>query len=322
MGRRRFAVMLGTALVAARGGPAAAQTTAAPVVGLIANIPALRQAFVDGMRDAGYVDGQNVRVEQRAIGGAADVSRFTAVVDELRHLGAVAIVAASPAALAAAHRRPEIPVVGIDMESDPIAAGFAKTLARPGGHITGLFLDIPELGGKQIQLLTEALGRLSSLGIIWDDRVGRPQFQATTAAATAAGLAVMSLPIQRAEDLDRMFTTAARKPVQGVVVLTAPVILQNRAHLVDLALRHKLPTISIFTLIAEAGGLIGYGPDFVLIFRRAASYVDRILKGAKPADLPIERPSKFELVVNLKTARALGLAISPALLARAERVIE
>jgi putative ABC transport system substrate-binding protein len=301
----------------------AAQSSAVPVVGLIAGVPALRQAFLDGLRDLGYLDGQHVRVEQRPNPGGFDVALHLPVIDELLRLGAVVIVAASPMPLRAArlHAR-DIPVVGIDLESDPIEAGFVKTLARPGGNITGLFLDLPELGGKQIQLLRESVGRLTRVGIVWDDRIGRPQFEATTAAASAANCAVTSLPMQRPEDIDHIFVSATRSGAQGVVILTAPVILQNGARLAEAALRHRLPTVSIFTMVSDAGGLLAYGPDFPSIFRRAAGYVDRILKGARPGDLPVERPSKFELVVNLKTARALGLTVPPAVVLRADRVIE
>ena len=294
-----------------------------PTVALIASAPELRQAFLDGLRDLGYTDGQNVRIELRDNPGGFDVAKHAPVIDELRRSGAAVIVAAGPIPLAAALQRAgDTPVVGIDLESDPVAAGFAKSLARPGGNITGLFLDLPELGGKQIQLLRESLGRVNRVAIVWDNRIGQPQYRATTAAAGAAGLSTTSLPVRQPADLDHIFPAATRSGAQGMVILTAPVIFQNGARLAAMALRARMPSISIFTAFAEAGGLIAYGPDFPSIFRQAAGYVERILKGARSADLPIERPAKFELVVNLKTAKAIGVAIPNTILLRTDRVIQ
>jgi len=215
-----------------------------------------------------------------------------------------------------------IPVVGIDLESDPVASGWARSLSRPGGNFTGLFLDLPELGGKLIQLLKEVEPGLSRVGAVWDSNVGNVQFRATEAAARVATVALQSLPIQRVEDFKDAFGRASRKRLNGIIVLSSPLIFRQLSQIATLALTSRLPTISLFTLFSRSGGLMAYGPDFPEMFRRAVTYIDRILKGTKVSELPIERPSRFELVINLKTAKALGLTIPPSLLQRADQVIE
>lgn len=199
-----------------------------------------------------------------------------------------------------------IPIVGVDLESDPIANGFVKTLARPGGNITGFFLDLPELGGKLIQLLREIVPNLSKVGIVWLADVGQSQFTATEYAARSAGVGFVSLPVRSADDLRRAFERALRERAGGVVLLSGPLLMFERELIAELALHNRLPTVSLFTVFPEVGGLLGYGPNFPDIMRRAAGYVVRILRGAKPDDLPVQRPAKFELVVNLKTAKGSG----------------
>ncbi len=201
-----------------------------------------------------------------------------------------------------------------------MAIGWAGSIGRPGGNLTGFFLDLPELGGKQIELLKETVPSLYSLAVLWDSTIGLVQFRATEAAARTAGMTLLSLPIQRLEDFTGAFDRAARERVHGVVVLSSPLIFGQRLEIVGLALKGRLPTISVFTIFPRSGGLMAYGPNFIDMFKRAATYVDRILKGAKAGDMPIERPSKFDLVVNLKTA--IGLEVPATLLARADEVIE
>jgi putative tryptophan/tyrosine transport system substrate-binding protein len=278
-------------------------------------------AFVEGLRSAGYVDGQNALLEARFYGSIPD--RILEVANELVSLQCDVIIATGPHAIQAAMSATSVvPIVGVDLESDPVAKGWATSLARPGKNLTGWFLDLPELGGKQIELLKEAVPKLSTVGVLWDSTVGEVQFRATESASIGAGVKFQSLPIQRAEELEAAFDRAVRERVQGMVVLSSPLILGQRAKIADLALKVGLPTISLFTLFPASGALMAYGPDLADLVRRAGTYIDRILKGAKAGELPIERPSKFSLVINLKTAKALGLEIPPSLLARADEVIE
>ncbi len=186
-----------------------------------------------------------------------------------------------------------LPIVGLDLESDPVAKGWATTLARPGKNLTGWFLDLPELGGKQIELLKEAVPKVSTVAVLWDEAIGEVQFRATDSVSSRAGVVLQSLPIRRADDLEIAFEHALRARAHGMVILSSPLILSQRTQIAGLALKAGLPTISLFTLFPGAGGLMAYGPDLTDLFKRAAIYVDRILKGAKVAELPIERPSKF-----------------------------
>jgi len=279
------------------------------------------EAFIQGLREAGYVDGQNMLLETRFYAGVLDrIDEFTS---ELVALKCSVILATAPYAVQAVMKATsKIPIVGIDLESDPVANGWVKSLARPGGNLTGFFLDIPELGGKQIELLKEAVPAVARLAVIWDATIGTVQFGATETAARPSGVTLESFPIRNVEDIKDAIERAARERVHGLVVLTSPLIFNQRSQIADLALKTRLPTISLFNSFPKVGGLMAYGPSLALMFKRAASYVDRILSGANPGELPIERPSKFELVINLKTAGALGLTVPPTLLARADDVIE
>jgi len=278
-------------------------------------------AFIQGLRDAGYVDGQNALIEARFYGTMLE--RILELANELVALKCDVIVATAPYAIQAALTvTSTIPIVGVDLESDSVARGWATSLARPGRNITGWFLDLPELGGKQIELLKEAVPKLSTLSVLWDSTIGVVQFRATEAAAGLAGVSVQSLPIQRTEEIEKAFDHAARQRVQGIIVLSSPLFLGQRMQIAGLALKFGLPTISLFTLFPGSGGLMAYGPNLPDMFKRSAGYVDRILKGAKAGELPIERPSKFELILNLKTARALGLDVPLTLIGRADEVIE
>jgi len=323
MNRREFITLLG--------GPAAAWPLAASAQELAGKVPRIGLlqrirnenvvAFIQGLRDAGYIDGQNALIETRIYETTLD--RLPDLANELVDLKCNVIVAASRYAFEAAMRATNtIPIVGIDLESDPVASGWAKSLGRPGGNFTGLFLDLPQLAGKQIEVLKEAVPTLSHLAVLWDSTIGIVQFRATEAAARAAGTILQSLSVQRSEDFENAFDRAIRERVHGMVVLSSPLINSHRSQIVEWALEHRLPTISLFTQFPRSGGLIAYGPNLADLYRGAAIYVDRILKGAKVGELPIQRPTRFDLVINLKTAKALGLDIAPMLLARADEVIE
>jgi len=321
--RRKLITLLGGAAAAwplAAGAQQAAEKL--PRIGSIQNFRNENfEAFIQGLREAGYVDGQNMLLETRFYAGVLDrIDEFTS---ELVALKCSVILATAPYAVQAVMKATsKIPIVGIDLESDPVANGWVKSLARPGGNLTGFFLDIPELGGKQIELLKEAVPTVARLAVLWDATIGTVQFGATETAARPSGVTLESFPIRNVEDIKDAIERAARERVHGLVVLTSPLIFNQRSQIADLALKTRLPTISLFNSFPKVGGLIAYGPSLALMFKRAASYVDRILSGANPGELPIERPSKFELVINLKTAGALGLTVPPTLLARADEVIE
>jgi putative ABC transport system substrate-binding protein len=278
-------------------------------------------AFTQALRDAGYVDGHSAILETRIYGQL--IERLPEIANELVARKCDVIVAAGPYAIRAATRATTtIPVVGIDLESDPVANGWARSLGRPGGNFTGLFLDAPELGGKEVQLLKEAVPGLSRIGILWDSSIGDLQFRATEKVGREAGLVVQSIAIRRVEDAELGLDRAARERLNGIIVLSSPLILRDRAQIIGAALKNGLPTISLFTLFVESGGLMAYGPDLPEMYKRAVTYIDKILKGAKAGDLPIERPSRFRFVINLKTAKALSLTIPHSLLLRADQVIE
>jgi ABC-type uncharacterized transport system substrate-binding protein len=323
MNRREFITLLGGA---AAGCPFAARaqqrTGKTPRVGFLLNVPSeLVDTLFRGLREVGYLEGHNVVLETRFVGNMLD--RIDQFATELVALHCDLIFAAGPYAIQALTKTTStIPLVAIDLESDPWANRWAASIARPGGNLTGFFLDLPELGGKQIELLKEALPSLSRVAFLWDSTVGLVQFSATKLVAHTAGVEPLSLPIQRREDFKAAFDHAASQQAHAVVVLSSPLIFGQRSHIAELAVHTRLPTISLFTLFPRSGGLMGYGPNFPDMWKRAATYIDRILRGAKAGELPIERPSKFELVINLKTAKAIGLDMPPTLLVRADEVIE
>jgi len=278
-------------------------------------------AFDQGMRDLGYTIGQDIVIEYRFAEGRID--QLPTLVDELLRVKVDVLYAPSPQAMRAASQATRIvPIVGVDLETDPVDAGWVKNLARPGGNITGFFLDLPELSGKQIQFLTEAVPRLQRVAVLWDASVAKSQFKATEGAARAVRLKLQSLPVRQPEDFAASFEAAHKQRAQALVLLSAPSVFLNLNRLADLALQYRLPAICVFPQFADAGGLMGYGPNLTDLFRQAAIYVDRILKGAKPADLPIQRPAVFRLAVNLKTVKALGLTMGPSFLSRADKIIE
>jgi putative tryptophan/tyrosine transport system substrate-binding protein len=323
MRRREFITLVGGATAAwPLRAHAQQKTDDLPRIGIIQSFPNENfEALTQGLREAGYIDGQNVLMERRFHGPALD--RIDAFANELVALKCKVIFAGAPYGIQAVLKATNtIPIVGVDLESDPVASGWVQSLARPGGNLTGLFLDLPELGGKQIELLREVAPRLSHLAVLWDATIGMVQFHATELAAGAIKLTLQSLPIRRVEDLKDGFEEAARKRVDGMVVLSSPLILNQRSQIADLALSIRLPTISIFTSFPKVGGLMAYGPNLESMFKQAASYMGRILSGAKPSELPIERPSKFELLINLKTAKTLGLDVPVHLQQLADDVIE
>ena len=321
MPRRAFLATIAGGVLAA---PLAAQAQRAgklPRVGYVSsNIRTpMVDAFDQGLQDGGYVVGQNVMVVYRYADGRLD--RLPTLVGEVLSLGVDILFAATPYAIRVVRKAThDVPIVGVDLETDPITAGWVTTLARPGGNLTGFFLDMPEVSGKMVQFLAEAVPRLERVAVLWDMDVAAAQFKATEGAAQAAKLKLRPLGFRQPREFSAMFDRARQS--QALVLLSSPSVFPNLARLADLALEHRLPAISVFPQFAAAGGLIGYGPDLTDLYRRGAGYVCRILKGDKAGDMPIQRPTAFHLAINLKTAKALGLTIPPSLLQRADQVLE
>jgi len=321
MDRRAFLATLACSVLAA---PLAAKAQPAGRVariGATVATDAFYEAFLQGLVEAGWVPGQNAVIERRFVRGEGE--RVPAMVAELVGLKVDVILGTGPRVIKSARKATStIPIVGLDLESDPVGSGFVATLARPGGNITGIFLDQPELSGKQLQFLRDAVPGLARVGVIWEQEAGDPQLRATEAAARTIGITLNALGVRRAEEIRPAVERAARARAQALVVLTSPLLSNNLVAIVEVAQQYRLPTISPFTSFADAGALMAYGPSQPEMFRRAATYVDKILRGAKPGELPVERPSRFELTINLKSAKTLGLTIPPSLLQRADQVIE
>lgn len=275
----------------------------------------------DGLREMGYVEGRTIRLESRWGRGNPDVLPKLAA--ELVELKVDVLVAVSMQALRAARDiAGKTPIVITDLQIDPIASGLAHTFARPGGNITGLFLDLPGLTGKWLQLVTEVVPSARRVAVLWDSTTGTDQLRAIQGAAQAVGMELQIVEVRTAGDYDRALTLALKGRPQALVQLSSPLIQQSGNRVAAFALKNRLPSISMFSTFADAGGLIAYGPELSVFFRRSATYVDRILKGATPAELPIERPNTYELIINSRTAKTLSLPLPPSLLLRADRVIQ
>ena len=276
--------------------------------------------LVDGLRDLGYVDGKNIVIEIRSAGGKPEALPALAAELVQRHVDV--LYATGPAAIKAARSATAVtPIVALDLESDPVQAGWARSIARPGGNITGLFLDLADLPGKWLQLLREAAPGIRQVGLAWDSTTGPGQLTAATAAAQGLGIELHVMEFRSAEDLGSALEGGVSAGSRAVVLLSSPLISVGSPQIAEFTVKHRLPAISPFRRFADAGGLMSYGPDFDNFRRRAAAYVDRILRGAKAGDLPIERPTKHELVLNAKTAKTFGLRIPQTLLVRADEVI-
>ena len=281
-----------------------------------------RDAFRQGLRDLGYIEGKNIQLEYRY--GAGNAERAASLVAELLHLKVDIIV--SPVAsgiLAAKHATKTVPIVIVTNE-DPVATGLVDSLARPGGNITGLTRLTRELAGKRLELLKDIVPTISGVGVLLDaeSAVARLAFREYEAAGKTLKMPLQSLELRSSNpDFDKAFQTAAKGRVSALVTLRNPLLIDNRKRIAELAIQHRLPSISEGSVSVNAGMLASYSSDENDSFRRAAFYVDKILKGAKPADLPVEQPTRFEFIVNLKAAKQIGLTIPPNVLARADRVI-
>ena len=279
------------------------------------------EAFRHGLRDLGYVEGRNITMAYRFTEGQAD--RLPELVAELIRLPVDIMVVDGTAAIRAAQQATTtIPIV-MAISADPVGVGLVASLARPGGNITGLSSMLPEVSGKRLELLQEAVPKLSHLAVLWAPALPASTlaFKETQTAAQALGLQLQSLEVRGPDEFDQAFVAMTREHADALVVLSSPLFFGHRRQLAELTVRHRLPAMFHLREYAEAGGLMAYGADAADMYRRAATYVDKLLKGAKPADLPVEQPTKFEFVINLKTAQALGLSIPPSILFQADEVI-
>jgi putative ABC transport system substrate-binding protein len=325
--RRIFAVALCTVLFALCVSAHAQQPTKIPRIGLLftatpSAAAARIEAFRQGLRELGYVEGKNILIEQRYAEG--QLNHMNELAAELVRLKVDVIVTIGPAATRPAKEATHaIPIV-MGVDDDPVGNGFVASLARPGGNITGLASLAPEIGGKQLELLKEIVPRLSRVAVLGTStQPGNAQsLREAEVAAQALVVKLQYLDVLSPKDIEPVFRTASNGRAEAVLVVRASVFFSHRKQIVDLAAKRQLPAMYYTTEYVEEGGLMTYGVSITDLFRRAATYVDKILKGAKPAELPIEQPTKFELVVNLKTAKRIGLTIPPNVLARADKVIK
>jgi putative ABC transport system substrate-binding protein len=324
--RREFISLLGGAAawpLAAR----AQQPAKVARIGFLGNSTAALEAnlvgpFRDGLRELGYEEGRDIVIEYRWADGRYE--RFPALIAELIALKVDAIVTAgTPASLAVKKATTTIPLVMVAV-GDPVATGLVASLARPGGNITGLTSISVEMEGKRLELLREVVPKVSHIAVLWNaaSPIQVIEEGEVRAAARVLRIKMLSLGVRTREEIDDALATIIRERPDALLVLADRLFLHHRTRIMDFAAQERLPGVHAYRELVEAGGLMSYGPSYADMHRRAAAYVDKILKGAKPADLPVERPVKFELVVNLKAAKALGLTIPPSVIFRADEVIE
>jgi putative ABC transport system substrate-binding protein len=279
----------------------------------------------EGLRQLGYVEGRNIVIAYRGADGK--IERFPSLAEEMVRLDVDLILAANtPAALAARQATATIPIVAPVM-GDPVADGLVASLAQPGRNITGLTFLAPELTAKRVQLLRDALPNVSRVAALWHpgaygERTMNEMLKATEAAAQIVGVQLQLIGVRAAEELEHAFSTMTRERAEALFLFPSPMLFLERRRIVELAATHRLPSVSQAREFVEIGGLIAYGANINDLFRRSTVYVDKILKGAKPADLPIEQPTRFELVINLKTAKTLGIDVPLPLMIRADEMIE
>ena len=321
-------VILIVGLLAATLAAEAQQAAKIPRIGYLATsltAPYQHDAFLQGLRDLGYVEGRNVVIEYRDAEGKLE--GLPALAAELVALKVDVIVAAAGtlAALAAKQATKTLPIVFIAV-GNPVTSGLVTSLARPGGNLTGLSAVSPELTSKWLELLRQAVPGVSRVAFLWQPgglgAADKEVLKEADVAARALGVRLQFVEARSPADIDRAFSDMTRARAGALTVLSTPMFGSERRRLVDLAAQNRLPTMFSFRSYVDAGGLMSYGPNLADLFRRAATYVDRILKGAKPGDLPVEQPTKFELVINLRTAKTLGLTIPRSVLARADEVIQ
>jgi len=300
--------------------------TRIPHVGVLIVYPSLSaevqqwfKPFPRTLSERGWIEGKNVAIEYRD--GAGDPTRLAEPAAQLVQLKVDVLLAVGPPAMRAALAATrDIPIVALDLETDPVAAGYAESYSHPGGNLTGLFLDAPALAGKWLELLKTVVPNLSRVVVLWDPTEGSVHLDAVRNAAPALGVKLQVLEIHTPEDINKA-PSAFRGRAHAMIALPSPMMWGQSARLARLAKKHRLPATSMFVPFADAGGLLAYGPELAGTVEQCAVLVAKILSGAKPGDLPVERPTKFEFVVNLKTARDLHLTIPDTILPMATRVI-
>ncbi len=308
--------------------PAAARAQGnreSPKVGYVYTGPkellALRvDAIVEGLRASGYAL-QQVELVTRATEG--DPTRIVPMISEVIARNVSVLIVPGTAAIKAARAASaQIPIVAIDFESDPVASGFVQSIARPGGNLTGVFLDFPNFAGKWLELLVECLPKLSRVAMMWDPATGMVQADAVNKTARTLNIQTDLLEVRTPSDFGGAFAVATDRGAGAAIALSAPVVPASAKAIAELSVRHRLPTITMFSEFARTGGLISYGPSLLSSTRQLGVMAGKVLAGATPASLPVERPSKFELIVNLKAAEALGVSIPTSIQVRADEVIE
>jgi putative ABC transport system substrate-binding protein len=328
MDRRTFISGVAAGLVTAPLAAGAQQAGKVPRVGLLdptspSSAAPYHDAFRQGLRERGYVERQNIAIEYRFAEG--QVERLPTLAAELvRDKADVIVAAAAPAVHAAQRATTLIPIVMVAFGADPVETGLVASLAHPGGTITGSTLLFPELTAKRLQLLLEAVPKVARVAVLWNSAnpAKAQDWREAQVAGRVRGVTLQSVEVQGPEQFERAFGSMTRERADALLVLGDVLTFVHRKRITEFAAKHRLPAVYNERAYAKVGGLISYAADLHEDFHRAATYVDKILKGAKPADLPVEQPTKFELVINLKTAKALGLTIPPSLLVRADEVIQ
>lgn len=325
MDRRQFIAALGGAV--AWPSIAGAQSAAKlPEIGFLyegntaAGVPR-RAAFLEGLASKGYVDGRNFTLVARNAESKSD--QFEPLASELVGRNVRVLFASGPTVVRYARAATKtIPIVAMDLESDPVKNGLVASIAHPGGNLTGLFFDFPEFSAKWLELLIEAVPGLSRLAVLWDPGTGSFQLDEVAAQAKSRGLALQVLKVNAPGELDAAIVSAGNAKADGLLILSSPLFGTNPKAVADLTLKYRLPAITMYPEFAKVGGLMAYGTSLIDLFYQGGVLVGKVLDGAKPEDLPVERPTRFQLVVNLRTAKALGLTIPNLLLVRADEIIE
>jgi putative tryptophan/tyrosine transport system substrate-binding protein len=322
--RRAFITLLGGAAAAwPLGARAQQQAQRVPVIGFLhpgfsdSGSPAF-DALREGLREGGYVEGESMKLEAR--GRPELLPQLTQELIQLRP--AILVVTARPSIEAARAATTTIPILANDLESDPVASRYVESLAHPGGNLTGMFLDAPSLCGKWLQQIGDIVPNVTRVAALWDATTGTYQLDAMTAAAKGRSIDLVIVEFRDNAGLETALQSGIAQGPQAVIQLGSPLTRQAGARIAEILSARRIPGTSQFRTFPDGGGLMSYGPDLIQLYRRTGTFVSKILHGARPADLPIERPTKFELVINLKAARALGLEVPDKLLALADEVIE
>jgi putative ABC transport system substrate-binding protein len=324
--RREFITLLGGAAAWPLAARAQQQAQRVPVIGFLhpgfsdTGSPVF-DALREGLREGGYVEGDSVKLEARWARGRPELlPQLTQELIQLRP--AILVATARPSIEAARAATTTIPILANDLESDPVASRYVESLAHPGGNLTGMFLDAPSLCGKWLQQIGDIVPNVTRVAALWDATTGTYQLDAMTAAAKGRSIDLVVIEFHDNAGLEPALQSGLAQGPQAVIQLGSPLTRQAGARIAEILSARRIPGISQFRTFPDGGGLMSYGPDLIQLYRRTGTFVSKILHGARPADLPIERPTKFELVINLKAARALGLEVPDKLLALADEVIE